>query len=72
VDIRESPERATGIKFHDASAAALVHGIRKALALAASPTLLAHYRHNGMTADFSWEKQAKEYVELYEHVLDGV
>ena len=72
VDIRESPERATGIKFHDASAAALAHGIRKALALAASPTLLAHYRHNGMTADFSWEKQAKEYVELYEHVLNGV
>ena len=72
VDIRESPERATGIKFHDASATALAHGIRKALALAASPTLLAHYRHNGMTADFSWEKQSKEYVELYEHVLHGV
>ncbi|HTH48224.1 MAG TPA: glycosyltransferase, partial [Candidatus Limnocylindria bacterium] len=71
-DIRESPERATGIKFNEATAAPLAHAIRKALALYAEPELLAHYRRNGMTTDYSWEKQAREYVELYDHVLHGV
>ncbi len=71
-DIRESPERATGIKFNEAAAAPLAHAIRKALALYAEPELLTHYRRNGMTTDYSWEKQAREYVELYEHVLHGV
>lgn len=71
-DIRESAERANGIKFHEATAPALAHAIRKALALYAEPALLGHYRHNGMTADFSWEKQSREYIELYEHVLHGV
>ena len=51
---------------------ALAHAIRKALALFAEPELLAHYRRNGMTTDYSWEKQAREYVELYEQVLHGV
>lgn len=71
-DLRESAERATGIKFTEPTAAALAHAIRKALALYAAPELLAHYRRNGMTADFSWEKQTKEYLELYEQVLHGV
>ena len=71
-DLRESAERATGIKFTEPTATALTHAIRKALALYAAPELLAHYRRNGMTADFSWEKQAQEYIELYEHVLYGV
>ena len=71
-DIRESAERATGIKFSEASAPALAHAIRKALALYAEPELLTHYRRNCMTTDYSWEKQAREYVELYEQVLHGV
>lgn len=72
VDIREHPERATGIKFHEPTPVALAQAIRKALALFGEPALLTHFRRNGMTADFSWEKQAREYVELYEHVLHGV
>jgi starch synthase len=71
-DLRENAERATGIKFREPTAEALAHAIRKALALFGEPALLAHFRRNGMTADFSWEKQAKEYVELYDHVLHGV
>jgi starch synthase len=72
VDVRENVERATGIKFHEPTAAALAQAIRKAFALYREPDLLAHFRHNGMTADFSWEKQAREYVELYEQALHGV
>ncbi len=72
VDVRESAERATGIKFHEPTAAALVQALRKAHALYRQPDLLAHFRRNGMTADFSWEKQALEYVELYQQTLHGV
>ncbi len=69
VDIRENPDAATGIKFDEASAAALSHAIRKALAVFSEPSLLAQFRRNGMQADFSWERQASEYVALYEHLL---
>lgn len=72
VDVRESVERATGIKFHEPTVPALIQAIRKALALYREPDLLAHFRRNGMTADFSWEKQAHDYVDLYEQVLHGV
>ncbi|MBX3734436.1 MAG: glycogen synthase GlgA [Verrucomicrobiae bacterium] len=72
VDPRDSPERATGIKFQDPTAPALATGIRKALRLHREADLLLHFRRNGMEADFSWEKQAREYVELYEHVIHGV
>ena len=72
VDVRESADRATGIKFHEPTAGALAQAIRKAHALYREPDLLAHFRRNGMTADFSWEKQSREYVDLYEQVLHGV
>ncbi|MEY3535701.1 MAG: hypothetical protein RLZZ582_1277, partial [Verrucomicrobiota bacterium] len=48
--------------------AALQKAVLKALALWKEPAWLQHIRHNGMTADFSWEKQAAEYVALYESV----
>jgi len=65
VDLNESDERADGIKFQEASVSALAHGIRKALALYEVPDLLAHYRRNGMSAEFSCEGTARAYAELY-------
>ena len=72
IDPRENLERATGIKFHDPSAPALANAIRKALSLYPNTDLLRHFRRNGMRSDFSWEKQSREYVELYEQVIHGV
>jgi starch synthase len=72
IDIRENPNDATGIKFTETTAAALSQAIRKALALFREPQLFAHFRRNGMTADFSWSKQAREYRSLYDHLLHGV
>lgn len=71
VDAREDAERATGIKFHDPSTPALLQALRKALGLYAAPEALAHFRQNGMTADFSWGKSAAKYLALYEEVLHG-
>jgi starch synthase len=68
-DISEDRDRADGIKFAEYSSSVLAKGIRKALALFAEPELLKHYRINGMTVDFSWEKTACKYVEVYQRLL---
>lgn len=69
VDISENEGLADGIKFREYSARALAHAIRKALALYKEEQLLAHYRHNGMTQDFSWEHTCGEYLKVFERAL---
>lgn len=64
-DPREDPDNATGIKFQEPSSRALAHAMRKALAIWNEPALLAAIRRNGMTSDFSWRRQATEYIQLY-------
>jgi starch synthase len=68
-DISQDRDRADGIKFGEYASSVLAKGIRKALALFAEPELLKHYRINGMTVDFSWEKTARKYVEVYQRLL---
>ena len=65
-DVRENVDKANGVKFHDYSGAALAKAIRKAQALFAEPELLERFRVNAMSADFSWERTAAEYVKVYE------
>jgi starch synthase len=69
VDVRESVDRATGVKFGEASAGALGHAMRKAFAVWGEPGLLEHLRRNGMKADFSWDRSAEQYVEIYRRLL---
>ncbi len=66
IDIREDPTRANGIKFSEYSSHALAKGIQKALALHDTPELMQLFRRNGMAADFSWERTAAEFVNVYE------
>lgn len=68
VDIREDSARANGIKFHDYSTAALTKAMRKALVLYREADLLLDYRRNGMRADFSWDRSAVRYVEVYRRI----
>jgi starch synthase len=65
VDIREDPHKADGIKFTDYSAAALAKAIRKGLALYAQRELFEHFRRNAMAADFSWNRTAQRYLDVY-------
>lgn len=65
VDVTEDPDRATGIKFTEYSSRALAKAIRKALALYAVPTLMGHYRQNGLLTDFSWERTETAYAAIY-------
>jgi starch synthase len=71
IDPRADADLANGIKFTEISVAALVQACRKALALFSDPVAMHHFRLNGMTADFSWKRQAGRYLELYQEVLHG-
>jgi starch synthase len=71
VDIREDPDRMNGIKFHEYSAPALAKAIRKALALYAEAPLFERYRANAMRVDFSWDRTAAEYGQVYRRLVDG-
>jgi len=67
-DIIENLELADGIKFFEYSSRALAKAIRKALVLYEDKPLLHHYRVNGMTRDFSWNRTAGEYERVYRRV----
>lgn len=69
VDVREDPTRANGIKFSEYTGRALAKGIQKALAVYQTPELLDLFRRNGMTADFSWERTAGEFLEVYQRAV---
>ncbi|MFN7138342.1 MAG: glycosyltransferase, partial [Limisphaerales bacterium] len=69
IDISQDPERANGIKFQEYSVRALAKAIRKALVLYQDKDVLDHYRHNAMSADFSWERSATAYEEVYQRLL---
>jgi starch synthase len=66
IDIKEDVDKANGIKFHEYTGQALAKGMRKALALYAEPDLLLKFRLNGMGTDFSWDRTAAEFVQVYQ------
>jgi starch synthase len=69
IDAREDAARADGIKFSEYSAQALAKAIRKALVLFQEPQVLAHFRANAMTVDFSWARTADSYVAAYQRAM---
>jgi starch synthase len=64
-----STGRGTGILFEDFNAEALEWALNAALDLYAQPEQWQRLVLNGMSRDFSWEKQGALYVALYERVL---
>jgi starch synthase len=65
IDAAQNAEMANGIKFTEYSARALAKAIRKALVVYGEPKLLARYRLNAMTCDFSWERTLIDYEKAY-------
>ena len=70
IDISEDEENADGIKFAEYSVRALAKATRKALVLFQTPPLLEHFRQNAVRADFSWERTAEQYVDVYGRVVN--
>jgi len=66
-----STGRGTGIVFKDFSAVALTQALGTALDLYAQPEHWTRLVRNGMSEDFSWDKQGAKYVALYKRLLRG-
>lgn len=60
---------ATGFVFQDYTAAALLDAVKRALAAFQDHDLWGRLVRAGMTQDFSWERSARAYVEVYERAL---
>ena len=71
IDVTENAEQANGIKFGEYSARALAKAMRKALVLFEEAELLQRFRTNAMSADFSEERTAAEYLRVYQHALQN-
>ncbi len=61
--------KGTGFLFNEYTAGALVACIKRALAAYRDPKRWRSLMLAGMKADFSWENSAKEYVKVYQKVL---
>lgn len=59
---------ATGFVFHEPTAGALWESIERALVLWHDRAAWRRIQRTGMTADWSWERSAREYVELYQDI----
>jgi starch synthase len=60
---------ATGFVFGEATPQALLHTIRRALALYRQPAVWRKLMVTGMSQDYSWQHSAKDYLRLYQETL---
>ena len=58
--------QATGFVFEAATAKALTGALDRALSAYATPAVWQALMRNGMSRDFSWERSARQYIELYD------
>jgi starch synthase len=67
-DIDEHPEDGTGITFLP-TAAEFLRALQRALQLHGEPEHLLAVIKRGMTRDFSWQKAAAAYEQLYQQTI---
>lgn len=60
---------ATGFQFDPENGAALLHAVRRAVAVHADRAAWANIQRQGMMADVSWDRSAAKYAELYRSLL---
>ncbi len=63
--------KGTGFKFGDYTSEALLATIRAALAAYQNRDAWQTLMRNGMAKDFSWHASAREYVRVYERVVQA-
>lgn len=71
---RETLQRgiATGFTFKEPTSAALLSAIRRALVCYRDPETWLKLQRTGMAQDFSWERSAQAYVDVYRRTRDRV
>jgi len=60
--------RGTGFLFEPYDSGALLGALREALALYRDPPVWRQVMRNGMAEDFSWDRSARKYLELYRRI----
>ena len=61
--------RGTGFKFNDYTPEAFLKAVAKSFDIYANPKWMEQIRLNCMAKDFSWQKQSKKYVKVYNSSL---
>jgi starch synthase len=65
IDVTDHPQSGTGISFQAPTAVALTDAVRRALALYRKPKSWPALRRRAMEQDFSWDRSAATYAQLY-------
>ena len=68
-DVNEYPDSGTGFKFHQYESDAFLEAIKSALELFRDNHKWIEIQKRAMVQDFSWEKSALKYIEVYEETL---
>jgi starch synthase len=68
-DADKYPKDGTGFSFDAYSPEAMMEAVRRAIAALADPARLRNLRKNAMAQDFSWNRSARQYVDLYRRAL---
>ena len=69
VDFTLDPARGTGFKFYDYTEEAMLDALTRALKVYRDPAKWQALAKGCMAADFSWERSAKEYLDLYKRAV---
>ncbi len=71
VDESEKAEQATGIKFADFTAVAILGAIYRAMKIFENPETFRAYQKRAMNLDFSWKRTAGAYLDFYQRILSA-
>jgi starch synthase len=71
VDMQTEPLLGTGFKFYTYKSEALLETIKSALGLFKNKPGWTELQRRAMAQDFSWERSAKQYMDVYQQVLRG-
>lgn len=72
IDVGEDPRMGTGFKFRHYDPQSFAHAVWRALESYRSGEAWQALRQRGMAQDFSWDRSAREYIQVYERVLRGI
>jgi len=63
---------ATGLTFADDTAESFLSAVQRAHDVYCNPSVMQALQRNGMARDFGWTASATRYVQIYEHLTEGV
>ena len=70
IDVQTSPENGTGFLFTDKSVEGFTTALKTVLARFSEPSDWVQIMINAMRHDFSWQKPAAKYLQIYQNLLN--